>query len=112
MATENMTEEQWEGVVTVTGVAEKEGDQYVSYCQELGTSSCGDTAEEALENLGDAIKVHVSALVETGEFARVFRERNIRIDIRSSFNEDLEVSIRVQPDKIFTAYQRSVPVLA
>ncbi len=110
MATEKMTEERWEGVVTLTGVAEKEGDQYVSYCQELGTSSCGDTAEEALRNLGDAIEVHVNALVETGEFLRVFRERNIRIDIPSTFNEDVEVSIRVQPEKIFTAYQQQVPV--
>lgn len=110
MATENMIEEQWKGVVTLTGVAEKEGDQYVSYCRELGTSSCGDTAEEALENLGDAIEVHINALVETGEFPRVFRERNIRIDIPSTFNEDLEVSIRVQPKQIFTAYQRRVPV--
>lgn len=110
MATDNMTEEEWKGVVTLTGVAEKEGDQYVSYCQELGTSSCGDTAEEALENLGDAIEVHINALVETGEFLRVFRERNIRIDIPSSFNEDVEVSIRVQPEKIFTAYQQLVPI--
>ncbi|MCH9009142.1 MAG: type II toxin-antitoxin system HicB family antitoxin [Chloroflexi bacterium] len=110
MATESITKEQWKGVVTLTGVAEKEGDQYVSYCRELGTSSCGDTAEEALENLGDAIEVHINALVETGEFLRVFRERNIRIDIPSSFNEDVEVSIRVQPKKIFTAYQRPVPV--
>lgn len=39
MATENMKEEQWEGVVTLTGIAEKEGGQYVSYCPELGTSS-------------------------------------------------------------------------
>ena len=82
----------------------------MSYCQELGTSSCGDTAEEALENLGDAIEVHINALVETGEYLRVFRERNIRIDIASSFNEDVEVSIRVKPEKIFTAYQRPVPV--
>ena len=111
MATDNMREEQWKGVVTLTGIAEKEGDQYVSYCRELGTSSCGDTAEEALVNLGDAIEVHINALVETGEFLRVFRERNIRIDIPSSFSEDVEVSIRVQPKKIFTAYQRPVPVL-
>ena len=110
MATENIAEEQWEGVVTLTGVAEREGDQYVSYCPELGTSSCGDSAEEALENLGDAIDVHVNALVETGEFSRVFRERNIRIDIPSSFNDYLEVSVRVLPKQIFTAYQRQVPV--
>ena len=112
MATDKNTEEEWKGVVTLTGVAEKEGDQYVSYCQELGTASCGDTAEEALENLGDAIEVYVNALVETGELSHVFRERNIRIDIPSTFNEDVEVSIRVQPEKIFTAYQTRVPISA
>jgi predicted RNase H-like HicB family nuclease len=104
-----MATETWEGVVILTGFAEKEDDQYVSYCRELGISSCGDTAEEALANLGDAIAVHLRALVESGELQRVFRERNIRIDAPPLLDEP---SIRVPPGKIFTTYQVPVPVHA
>ena len=67
------------GVIILTEVVEEECDQFVSYCQELGTSSCGDTIQEALANLEEAIWVHLNALEETGERDRVFRERNISI---------------------------------
>ena len=95
------------GVVTLTGIIEKEGNQYVSHCRELGVASCGDTIDEALTNLDDAIQVHIDALVETGELLRVFRERNIRIDLQPSQDEPL---IRVPPGKILTTYQRHVPI--
>ena len=96
-----------DGIVTLTGIVEKEGDQYVSYCRELGVASCDDTIDEALINLDDAIQVHIDALVETGELLRVFRERNIRIDLQPSPDEPL---VRVPPGKILTTYQRHVPV--
>lgn len=96
-----------QGYVILTGVVEREGSQFVSYCRELGTSSCGDTTEEALENLGDAIEVHINALIETGELLRVLRERNIRIDLQPPLEE---LSVRVSPGKIFTIYQRQVPI--
>ena len=63
--------------VVLTCVVEKEGDQFVSYCEELGTSSCGDTIEEAFE-------VHLDALDEVGELGRVFRERAIEVNGHSS----------------------------
>lgn len=95
------------GYVVLTGIAEREGSQFVSYCRELGTSSCGETAEEALENLGDAIEVHINALIETGELLGVLRERNIRIDLQPTLDD---LSVRVSPGKIFSIYQRQVPI--
>ena len=65
--------------IVLTGIAEEEDGLFASYCRELGTSSCGDTADEALENLGEAITVHLNALVEVGELKRVLRERGISI---------------------------------
>ena len=96
----------WEGVIVLTGIAEPEGDQYVSICRELGTSSCGDTAEEALGSLGDAIAVHLNALEETGELSRVLRERNINI----ALSPLSELNVTVPLEKIFTTYQYPVPV--
>ena len=94
-----------EGYIVVTGTAEKEGKQFVSYCREMGTSSCGDTAEEALGNLEDAIDVHLKALMETGELLRFLQERNIFIH-RKPLRDELLVL--VPPGKPFVAYQRPV----
>jgi predicted RNase H-like HicB family nuclease len=96
-----------EGYIVLTGIVEREGDYFVSYCRELGTSSCGDSSEEALANLGDAIEVHIKALIETGELERVFREKNIRIDVPPLGFDEL--SIRVPLGKVFTTYSRQVP---
>ena len=95
------------GYVTLTGFVEKEDNQFVSYCRELGTSSCGDTVEEAFQNLDDAIEIHIAALMETGELLHVLREKHIRIDLQPVFGEEL--SIRVPPGKISKTYQRQVP---
>jgi predicted RNase H-like HicB family nuclease len=96
-----------QGHVVLTGIVEREGDQFVSYCRELGTASCGDSLEEAIKNLGDAIQVHINDLVDTGELERVFRERNIRIDVQPPGFDEL--SIRVPPGKVFTTYPHQVP---
>jgi len=96
------------GYIVVTGIVEREGNQFVSHCRELGTSSCGDTVEEAFRNLEDAIEVHLSALEETGEILRVLRERHIRIDLEPSSDEMHEVTATVPPGKMCTMYQRPV----
>ena len=44
------------GVIVLTTLVEPEGDKYVSWCEELGTASCGDTVEEAFENVLEALK--------------------------------------------------------
>ena len=82
-----------EKFIVLTGVAEEEDGTFVSYCRELGTSSCGDTVNEALENLGDAIKVHLNALEEVGERERFLRERNIPVQTRDSALDMVEVRV-------------------
>ncbi|AIY90292.1 hypothetical protein GACE_1251 [Geoglobus acetivorans] len=44
----------------------KEGDQYVSKCPELEVASCGDTIEEALENLKEAVELYIENAKELG----------------------------------------------
>ena len=63
--------------IYVTGVVEREGDQWVSFCKELGTASCGETPEEAFANLDEAVQVYLETLAEYGELDRVFGERGI-----------------------------------
>jgi predicted RNase H-like HicB family nuclease len=49
-------------------VIEKDSDGYFATCPELqGCSTQGDTYEEALANIRDAIKLHVEDRLEAGE---------------------------------------------
>lgn len=65
--------------ITLTFVIEKEGRQYSAVCRELGTASCGDTVDEALENIREAVNVDLNTLEQIGERARIFRERGIKL---------------------------------
>ncbi len=49
-------------------VIEKDKDGYFAFCPELqGCYTQGDTYEEALENIRDAIRLHVEDRIEEGE---------------------------------------------
>jgi len=51
------------GTRNLTGVIEREGDGYVSFCPEVDVASQGDTIEEARQNLIDAVEL----FLETAE---------------------------------------------
>jgi len=53
-------------VTTLTALVWKEGNQYVSKCPELEVASCGDTLEEALENLKEAVELYIENVKELG----------------------------------------------
>jgi len=53
-------------VTTLTALVWKEGDQYVSKCPELEVASCGDTLEEAIENLREAVELYIENAKELG----------------------------------------------
>ncbi len=44
----------------------KEGSMFVSKCPELGVASCGDTTEEALENLKEAVDLYIENAKKLG----------------------------------------------
>ena len=48
-------------VQTFTAVLHKEDDVYVADCPEVGTSSYGETIEEALANLKEATELYLEA---------------------------------------------------
>ncbi|MBI5125544.1 MAG: type II toxin-antitoxin system HicB family antitoxin [Planctomycetes bacterium] len=43
----------------LTAVIWKEKEGYVSNCPELGVASCGDSAEDALKNLREAVELYL-----------------------------------------------------
>ncbi len=50
---------------TFTAVVWKEGEWYVAQCREFEVASQGETKEEALDNLSEAIEVHLSPPLAT-----------------------------------------------
>ncbi len=67
------------GYVTLTFEVSREGKHFVSRCLELDTASCGDTLDDAFENIEDATFEYLSAIEDLGERTRIFAEKGIEI---------------------------------
>lgn len=50
---------------TFTAVVWKEGHWFIAQCREFEVASQGETKEEALDNLSEAIEVHLSPPIAT-----------------------------------------------
>ena len=98
------------GYVVLTGYVEPEDHLFVSYCPELDVASCGDSPEEALDNLGDALAVHLEALGEIGELGRVLKEQRLQVITAPPPTESVNVS--VPPGKTVRAYTQPIPPVA
>lgn len=50
----------------LTATVWQEGEQYVSRCPELGVASCGNTPDQALEALQEAVELYLENAKELG----------------------------------------------
>lgn len=75
----------------------EEAGMFAAECVELGTATCGDTFEEARENLFDAIGLHLNVLEEEGERPPVFREKGIRVQTYTKSTRPRAATISVRP---------------
>ncbi len=98
------------GYIVLTGIVEEEDGQFVSYCRELGTASCGDSISEALDNLGEAIELNIEGLDEVGELERTLRERNIHIDQDPPREGGVDVNVPL--GQLIKIYSVPVPLIA
>ena len=58
-------------------IIERDKEGYFAFCPELqGCYTQGDTYEEALENIRDAIRLHVEDRLEGGVISNIFRALN------------------------------------
>jgi predicted RNase H-like HicB family nuclease len=56
----------------LTGLLEKEGDGYCSFCPQLGVASQGGTVEESLSNLKEAVGLFLEC-ASPGEIEQRYR---------------------------------------
>ena len=92
------------------GTVESEDHLFVSHCPELGVASCGDTVEEALDNLGEALTVHLEALEEIGELERVLGEKRLHVITAPTPAESVDVPVPLA--RTIRPYAQPIPSLA
>ena len=68
----------------------KEEGGYVSYCPELGVSSCGDSPQEALHNLKEAVELYLENAKELGMLEDVERIAQTPEKFTSSLEIELQ----------------------
>ena len=79
----------------LTMVAWQEGAQFVSKCLELEVASCGDTRQEAMANIKEAVEVYLEDLLDLGEMERTLREKGVQV---FTIEEQATESVRLEGD--------------
>jgi predicted RNase H-like HicB family nuclease len=77
-------------VLEYTGVVWKESDGYVSKCPELGVASCGDTFEEAVSNLKEAVGLYLENAEELG----LMEDVKESLTSKEKYTAHLEVTVQ------------------
>jgi len=73
----------------LTAVIWREKEGYVSKCPELGVASVGDSVEEAMKNLKEAVELYLENAKELGIFEEIAEE----FSFEEKFTSPFEVSI-------------------
>ena len=72
-----------------TSVIWKEKEGYVSKCPELGVASVGDTIEDALKNLKEAVELYL----ENAKELKILNEVEEEFQFEEKYTSPLEVAI-------------------
>jgi predicted RNase H-like HicB family nuclease len=75
--------------VTLTGSIWREGNVYVSLCPELGVSSCGDTPDEALRMLKEAVELYLENARQLG----IWEDVRPAVEATVRFTAPFEIAI-------------------
>lgn len=84
-----------------------EDGQFVSVCEALDLASCGDTVEEASDNLSDALALFLDTLTDLGERDLVLSERGILLASNGAPVNGVPALIR--PDEFTTSRTVLIP---
>ena len=98
------------GYVVLTGTVQWDEVAYWSRCPELGVASCGDTVEEVLDGLAEAIEVYLEDWDDPEDLARMLRENGVEIETGPRPNASVKASVPV--GKIVRVYVQPIPVPA
>lgn len=97
------------GHVVLTFRVHEEDGTYVSVCEELGVTSCGDTIHEAFDNLADAVILYLDTLEEEGERERMFTELGVTVLPGPPPKDGHEVALRARPNEYVSPHAVRIP---
>ena len=91
----------------LTGIVEAEDGGFNAYCPELGVATCGDTVEEVLDGLSDAIRVYLEDWDAPDELERMLRESGV--SVKTAPPPAASVNVSIPPGKTVRVYIQSIP---
>ena len=77
-------------VFDYTAVVWREAEGYVSKCPELGVASCGETFDEAVANLREAVELYLDNAKELG----IIEDVEESITTKEKYTAHLEATMR------------------
>ena len=95
------------GYIILTGHTEPETGGYNAYCPELGIATCADTADQALDNLGDAIAVYLDDWDAPADLHRMLQDSGLKIQT-APVSPDL-VNIAIPSGQTVRTYIQPLP---
>jgi len=93
--------------IKLTMLFHKEGKQWVGICQELGTSTFGDTLDEVKNELAELIELHLNTLESLNERKRFFKEQGIEI-FSKEIPLTIDVSVPYSPDLLIQPFFKNL----
>ena len=70
--------------IAITGIIEPDEDKWTASCPELDVHTCGDTKEDALESLKEAVIGYLEAIEECGRMEELLHAMEARPSYRLS----------------------------
>jgi len=80
--------------IRLTVVFKQEEDVWTAECSELGTATFGESLEEAIKNIEEAVCLHLNTLEDIGEIEQFFQENNVEVFTRKP--REIKPSIQSQ----------------
>jgi predicted RNase H-like HicB family nuclease len=94
------------GYIELTLRIRREDDQWVGYCDELGTSTYGSDLQKVKEAIVELVMLHARTLAEVGELESFLRKHKVPFHHKRPSNAPRQVSVR--PDEFVTCLTEPV----
>lgn len=97
-------------VLSVIVYQEKDG-RWTAKCPDLGTSTFGNTIDEAEKEIEEMINLHIQTLSDVGELENFLAERNIKI-YKKELPREIPLNFQTIRNKLTKTREYPIPNLA
>ena len=87
-----------EKYIIVTIILEKVENIWNVKCEELGTATFGNTFDEALKNIKEAVELHLNTLEDVGECEAFLKKNKIEVFSKKPFKKSVVKNVPLNPN--------------